>query len=183
MRDQITEELLSLRERAYRIAYSYLHHEQDSLDAVCDAFEKALKRVDSLKEPEYLQTWFIRIVINQCKMMRRKAKVLPLFQDVAEVEVEDEPQTDDILDLEDELNQLSPTDRKLIFLKFYMGYTLDEISQVTQLPIGTVKTKIYRNLRDLRHKLDPAYEPTYRNHTVPFKRSVNGALAPMGLAA
>lgn len=167
MQEQLTEELLSMKERAYRIAYSYLHHEQDSLDAVHDAFEKALANAHRLHRPEYLKTWFVRIVINQCKMMKRKnSHVIFLQEEVASDEGTQKPLTEEKLDLEEGLMQLSPADRNLIYLKYYMGYTLDEIAQVTQMPIGTVKTKLYRNLRDLRHKLEPKQEPVYRNRAV-----------------
>lgn len=181
MQEQLTETLLSMKERAYRIAFSYLHNEQDSLDAVCDALEKAITHVDRLQHPEYLKTWFVRIVINQCKMMKRKnAKVVfQSFHDAYHATSEI-PQTEEKLDLEEGLMQLSPADRNLIYLKYYMGYTLDEIAQVTQMPIGTVKTKLYRNLRDLRHKLAPRQEPMYRNEAVNRIKAINRHMPATG---
>ncbi|MGD8192691.1 sigma-70 family RNA polymerase sigma factor [Brevibacillus ginsengisoli] len=156
MEEQLTKELFSMKERAYRIAYSYLHNEQDSLDAVSDALEKALANAQRLERPEYLKTWFVRIVINQCKMMKRKNhRLVVLQEEFTSDEGTDQPLTEEKLDLEEGLMRLSPADRNLIYLRYYMGYTLDEIAQVTQMPIGTVKTKLYRNLRDLRHKLTP----------------------------
>jgi len=64
-----------------------------------------------------------------------------------------ESKSEHIEDLEELLNQVEPTERSMIYMKYYLGYSLDEISKITDLPLSTVKTKIYRNLKQLREKL------------------------------
>ena len=49
-------------EKYYRLAYSYVHNEADALDIVQEAAYKAILKSDSLKEPQYVETWVYRIV-------------------------------------------------------------------------------------------------------------------------
>ena len=48
-------------EKYYRLAYSYVHNEADALDIVQEAAYKAILKSDSLKEPQYVETWVYRI--------------------------------------------------------------------------------------------------------------------------
>ena len=47
-------------EKYYRLAYSYVHNEADALDIVQEAAYKAILKSDSLKEPQYVETWVYR---------------------------------------------------------------------------------------------------------------------------
>lgn len=150
--DAFTEAVLALKDQAYTIAYCYLHNEQDSMDVVCNAVEKAFKNIKKLNDPQFFKTWFIRIVINECKLhLKRERKWHLLERDaLQEMPVS---KWDTQLDLDQLLNQLNPLDRSMIYMKFYMGYTLDEIAVFTELPLSTVKNRIYGNLRSLRQHL------------------------------
>ena len=57
----------SLKNEGYKLAYTILKNEQDSIDAYLQAVEKGLKNIQNLKEPQYFKTWFLRIVINEAK--------------------------------------------------------------------------------------------------------------------
>ena len=72
-------------EKYYRLAYSYVHNEADALDIVQEAAYKAILKSDSLKEPQYVETWVYRIVINEaCSFLRSRKE---------SVDVEDIPFT------------------------------------------------------------------------------------------
>jgi len=141
-----------IRDRSYHIAYSYLQNEQDSMDAVCDAVEKALLNLKKLKEPEYFNTWFTQIVINQCKMQLRKSRRLRYAneEELSEEAVITAISKEEKMDLEQIISRFPPTTRLLLQLKFFQGYTLEEIADMTELAIGTVKTKIYSSLKVCR---------------------------------
>ena len=60
-------------EKYYRLAYSYVHNEADALDIVQEAAYKAILKSDSLKEPQYVETWVYRIVVNEaCSFLRSR---------------------------------------------------------------------------------------------------------------
>ena len=63
-------------EKYYRLAYSYVHNEADALDIVQEAAYKAILKSDSLKEPQYVETWVYRIVINEaCSFHRTRRSI------------------------------------------------------------------------------------------------------------
>ena len=62
------------QQRAYRLAYGYLRSREDALDAVQEAVASGLERLDSLREPQRLRTWFTRILVNECLDMLRRRK-------------------------------------------------------------------------------------------------------------
>lgn len=152
-RESFSQLIAIVREQAYRVAYCYLRNEEDSMDAVCDAVEKTFCNLKKLKEPRFFKTWFIRITINQCKQLLRNRNRVEYLAD----EIFMQPETshrEDSLDLNKVLAQLQAIDRLLIYMKYYMGYTLEEIATATEMPIGTVKTRIYGNLKTLKSKLE-----------------------------
>ena len=77
----------------YRLAYGYVHDPDTALDLVQDAVLKALQKLDGLRHPEYLRTWFYRVLVNECISHLRKNRqaALPLLEDVAAAEPEEKP--------------------------------------------------------------------------------------------
>ena len=62
------------QDKLYRMAFSYTKNEDAALDIVQEAITKALKNIDKLKEEKYVNTWFYRIVINECLQYIKKTK-------------------------------------------------------------------------------------------------------------
>lgn len=155
-KDEFTKAIIEIKDEAYRIAFCYLKNETDSMDAVCNGVEKAYRNLKGLKERSYFKTWFIRIVINECKMIIRKNnKIISLSDDCLDSEIKFSPNltTEDKIDLESVLRSLKSSERSLIYMKYYMGYTLRDISIILGLPEGTVKTKIYNTLKIFKKEL------------------------------
>ncbi|MCG7410469.1 sigma-70 family RNA polymerase sigma factor [Paenibacillus sp. ACRRX] len=150
-----------VQDRSYRIAYSYLHDEAASMDAVCDAVEKAFIHIGKLREPEKFATWFTQIVINQCKMQLRKRQPIIYTDDDDSLGFAEVPPSDDLMDLHALMDQLPPMTRTLIQLKYVQGYTLDEIAEMTELPPGTVRTKIYKAVKQIKLSMCPEEKEAY----------------------
>lgn len=152
-KNSFAEIISEVKKQAYKIAFCYLKNEDDSLDAVCDAVEKAYYNIKKLKQPKYFKTWFIRIVINECKQqIKAKQRVIYMADEL--YITENNNLIDDKIDLQSLLEQLPSLDRLIIYMKYYLGYTLNEISQIVNLPEGTVKSKMYKNLKIMRSKLE-----------------------------
>ena len=52
--------------RIYKFAYGYVKNQEMALDLVHESIVKAIQKRDTLKEEQYLKTWFYRILINEC---------------------------------------------------------------------------------------------------------------------
>lgn len=67
------------KEKLYRMAYSYFKNEQDALEAVQETAYRALKKIKQIKEPRYIGTWIVRILLNYCAdEIKRKKRTIPL---------------------------------------------------------------------------------------------------------
>lgn len=143
-----------LKSDGYKMAYTILKNEDDSIDAYLQAVEKGLKSITSLKEPEYFKTWFLRIVINEAKNIISKSSKVISIDDYESKEEAENIDSDTKLDLEKALENVDRTTREMIRLKFYMGYSLEEISNILEVPVGTVKGKMYTALKSMRKDLE-----------------------------
>lgn len=146
--------IMQVKDHAYRIAFCYLKNEEDSMDAVSDAVEKAFINLRKLKQPQYFKTWFIRIVINECKLQLRGKEKVTALADHLYLNKDQLESREEKLDLQCCLIELPALERVMIYLKYYMGYTLDEIAEMMDISSGTVRTKIYGSLKILKSKLE-----------------------------
>ena len=141
----------------YRIAFLNVKNEADALDVMQEAAYRAFKNIKSLKQPEYFQTWLIRIVIN-CSMdhIRKNSKMVQLEPEHMEnMEVLPVAHEKDLvmkLTLKEWLEWLEPMEKNVLILKYYYEYSFKEISEILNLPQGTAKTILYRALGRLREK-------------------------------
>lgn len=153
--EQKAEELLIQNyQRYYRLAYTYVRSEQDALDVVQESAYKAIKGCRSVRQEEYLDTWITRIVINTAMdlLRRRSATVL------ADPQAEEwfEPQEDRYrdLDLQEALGCLDASERTTVILRFFEERKLEEIAQITEVGVNTVKSRLYRALKKLKITLE-----------------------------
>jgi len=139
----------------YRLAYGYVHDPDTALDLVQDAVLKALQKLDGLRHPEYLRTWFYRVLVNECISHLRKNRqaALPLLEDVAAAEPEEKP---DPAAMRAMVLRLPPDLQAVVFLRFYEDMKLADIAAATGTNLNTVKTRLYRALRLLRTDFNEA---------------------------
>lgn len=146
--DYITR-LESYRESLYRIAYSYMNDQTLAIDVLDEAYYKAYVNRKKLKNPKYLKTWFTRILINECLQAIRKNKRIILMDQVPEQSIEDY----DRLPLKMAIRQLPEKLSKIIYLRYYGGYTLIETAEILEIPLGTVSTRERKALGLIRLEL------------------------------
>ncbi len=148
--------VLENQDRFYRVAYSYTRHQEDALDVVQNAVCKALEAHESIKNEDAIKTWFYRILINESLSVLKKRKRF-LFSDdelgQEEVYYEKGYEQDD---LEKELDRLDLDVQVIIKLRFFEEMSLKEISCITGLNLNTVKTKLYRGLKQLKENIQEA---------------------------
>lgn len=141
------------KDQFYKIAISYVLTPEDALDVIQESTCKAYVKKHTLKNPEYFNTWFIRILINTAiDISKKNKKYLPLVEEEQAI-VENE--TDESqYDLLEALKILDPKYKSVIVLKFYEDLTFKEIGQVLKKPENTVKTIYYKALKTLKGVLN-----------------------------
>ena len=131
--------------RLYRAALAILGDPQEAEDAVQDAFVRYLEKAPA--DLESSSAWLMRVLVNGCKSRLRLAwrRVGPL------PEMLPTPGPEERQELE-ELFALPPEDRVVIHLRYYEGYSTDEIAQILGCRPGTVRSRLSR-ARDRLRKL------------------------------
>ncbi|MFS0657974.1 RNA polymerase sigma factor [Niallia alba] len=135
----------------YRFAYSYVRNQEDALDIVQDSIHKALKKQHQLKDISMMKSWFYRIVATTSLDFLRKRKRWHVTDDEnLEILASSSVDTYKNLDLEQAINQLPPSYKTIVILRFFEDLKLEEIACILDENINTVKTKLYKALKILR---------------------------------
>ncbi|WP_238651859.1 RNA polymerase sigma factor [Paenibacillus piscarius] len=139
------------QERAYRLAYSYVRNKEDALDIVQDAIHKAFMNIESLKNTSSLKSWFFRIVVTtSLDFIRKQKKIQLMDEETLEVVVPSNEDRYADLDLARSLEELPEKYRILIILRFFEDMKIEEIAEVLDEKLSTVKTRLYQGLQKLR---------------------------------
>ncbi len=111
---------------------------------------KAILKSDSLKEPQYVETWVYRIVVNEaCSFLRSRKE----STDVDEIQAASEDTYENI-DLKRAIENLDPKDRAIVVLRFFEDRQLEEIAKILDENLSTVKSRLYRVMKKLRLNLE-----------------------------
>ena len=155
--ERLIQYILENQDRIYRVAYSYTRQQEDALDVVQNAVCKALEAHESIKNEDAIKTWFYRILINECLTVIKKRKRFLLTDDVLErEEVYYEKGYEQDGGMEKELDSLELDVQGIIKLRFFEEMSLKEISRITGLNLNTVKTKLYRGIKQLKENMREA---------------------------
>ena len=150
----LIEYILEDQNRFYRLAYSYVQNKDDALDIVQNAICRALERYETLRDAGAVRAWFYRILVNESLAMLRKRKEVPLPDDGTGAEIPYHEKGYDIQDdLYEQINRLNEEVQTVIKLRFYEELTLQEIAQITETNLNTVKARLYRGLKTLKQNI------------------------------
>lgn len=135
----------------YRLAFSYVKNQEDALDIMQESIKKALISIDSIKDIQSIKSWLYKIVVRTAIDFLRKHKRLTLMDDEALEYLSSgrEDQYEDI-DLKQAMDQLPVKYKTIIILRFFEDLKMDEIAEIIEENVNTVKTRLYRGLNLLR---------------------------------
>ncbi len=139
-------------DRSCALAAVILGDRSEAEDVVHDAVCMAWRGLDGLRDPERMEAWFTRIVVNACRDQLRRRRVRPITLDLpASLPASDSTTDLATLDaLERAMAELSPEHRAVIALRFWADLSLEEIAERTGERLGTVKSRIHYALGHLR---------------------------------
>lgn len=152
---------------AFSVAYRLLNENEAAADAVQDSFIKAFRALDSFRGGNF-KSWLMRIVTNTCYDVLRARKRratdslddLPVAQEYASQLADDGESPQHYVERQ-ELNELLstaiqslPEDQRLaVILCDVEGYAYEEIAEITNVAMGTVKSRISRGRAKVRDYL------------------------------
>lgn len=142
------------KEKLYRIAFSYTKNKEDALDIVQESVLKALKSANSLKNADYIKTWYYKILTRTAiDYIRKNSRYVTLD---ADYNSETNGKCDDYenIDLKRALNLLTYDQRVVITLRFFEDMKIKDIAEIVGENINTIKSRLYKALEILRINIE-----------------------------
>jgi RNA polymerase sigma-70 factor (ECF subfamily) len=143
-----------------RIAGSH----EDAADAVQDAFVQAYVKLDSFRGAAQFYTWLYRIAMNVV-LSRRRRRRPEASVEAAKERVGDEPvdaasgpdekllSRERAQQVQSALDDLGTDHRKILVLREIEGCSYEAIAEILELPVGTVRSRLFRARLQLKEKL------------------------------
>ena len=155
--DELAWEVL-VRQHQGRIcsmAYGYVGDQDEALDLAQEIFVRVYNSLDTCLDPDRFQYWLTRICRNACVDHLRRRKVRPPRQDIPADEMialrDDRPTPEDdwVRSSRKKLvframQMLSDINREIILLKDIQDLPLEEIADMLDVPVGTIKSRSSR---------------------------------------
>lgn len=151
------------QDRLFNSVLRLVSDPEDARDVVQEAFLSAYQALRSFKGDSLFFTWLYRIAVNTAISFRRKRKaVLRLYEDddQSTIEPADEDETGRpgyLLEMAERekrvheaLDRLSPEHRTVLVLKDMEGRKYEEMAEVLEVPIGTIRSRLHRARLELR---------------------------------
>lgn len=166
-------ELLELhRDRVFNITFRMLGNKHEAEDVAQEVFITVFKTIDTFREEAKFSTWLYRVTVNHCK---NRIKYLARRYDKSRDELDDSTDTDGVNGavaappprapdsalhgqqmerlLQEAIEKLDEDHRIVVVLRDVEDLSIEEICEITNLPDGTVKSRLHRARAELRKKL------------------------------
>lgn len=154
--------------KIFALCYGMLQREDEAKDAAQEAFISAYKNLAKFRGDAKVSSWLHRIAVNQCLTKKRREKTRSeTFIDEEKNEEErffvasanHSPskifeQTERTNTIRTAVNSLPPDLKQIVVMKEFEELTFQEISNALELPLSTVKSRLYTALKQLRMKLE-----------------------------
>lgn len=139
--------------QAYRVAFRWTQNKQASEDLVQEALLRAWRSRN--KTTENPRAWFFKILWNalidyQSRWDNRQYVDVD-SENLSIASKEEYTRIEMKMDIETMLDQLPDIDRSLIVMRYGEDFSLQDMSAVTGMPVGTIKSRLHRALKSIRH--------------------------------
>lgn len=152
------------QDQLYNVVFRMLDNAEDANDVVQDSFLNAYQSLRKFQGDAKFSTWLYRIAVNSAITHRRKQKqprsLLDANGRLEATDRSEEGQPGKVMErnereriVHDALSRVSPEFRIVLILKELDGQKYEEIAEVLQVPIGTVRSRLHRARMELREIL------------------------------
>lgn len=157
--DAFNELMDAHEDRVFAICIRMLQDREAALDATQDTFLTVFRKADRYKAQAAFSTWLYRVAVNTCydHLRRRKRKQterLPETHDPADPSAADAFGSVEVRpDIDAALAELSPEFRAAVVLVDLQGMSLEQAGDTLDIPMGTVKSRLFRARKQLAESL------------------------------
>jgi RNA polymerase sigma-70 factor (ECF subfamily) len=162
--------VLLYQARIYNLAFNYVKTEEEAKDVAQDIFVTAYRALPKLRDDTKFGAWLYQIGINHCRNRYKKLKRRGYFtqksidDENAPIHLEGGDSPEQILEqkriitlMRNTIALMNETEKEVLMLRDLQGLPYDEISEILNVPLGTVKSKLNRARLNLKNKLKQIY--------------------------
>jgi RNA polymerase sigma-70 factor (ECF subfamily) len=171
---ELRQALEQSRARLYRMAYAWCHNAALADDLVQEALTKALRKSGQLRDPKARDAWLFSILANCYRDHFRRHRDM---DDVDDFELSDEATPEShssrqeiVVKVRAAITKLSEGQRQVVTMVDLEGFSYVEVSQILEVPIGTVMSRLCRARNALRELLVPEMERQTGSQGVTLRR-------------
>jgi len=154
--------------KIFALCFGMLTREDEARDAAQETFIAAYKNLGRFRGEAKVSSWLHRIAVNQCITLKRRAKTRAedhmddengeaerVFVAPAKASPGNEAEQAERLNVVRQAVSALPTDlRQVVVMKEFEEMTFQEISNTLEIPLSTVKSRLYTALKQLRMRLE-----------------------------
>jgi RNA polymerase sigma-70 factor (ECF subfamily) len=153
-------------QQTWQRVYRHLQHTDWTDDVTQTLFMKLPQKLAQFRGDSAFSTWFFRVIANECLDFMRSRTFRERQQQVEWEDLQEQPMAQtpspDASLLASERKRLLqaamltlPEElRSIVILKLYEDWTFDQIAETYQVPLSTVKSRLYKALKLLRDEID-----------------------------
>ncbi|MBV7275374.1 sigma-70 family RNA polymerase sigma factor [Clostridium sp. PL3] len=150
-KEALLQLIMAQKKDFYKLAYLYMKNEEDSLDVLQDTIVILYENIRKLKKSDAFYSWSKTILVNCCKKcLKEKKKIISL--DYVKEELYEENFDEKIM-LQKHLSKLNYKFQEVIKLHYFLDLDNETISKIINIPIGTVKSRMFNGLKKLKESL------------------------------
>ncbi len=146
-------------DRVFSVCLRIMSDREKALDATQETFLTVFRKAKQFKGESALGTWIYRIAVNTCydilrKQKRRPSEPLPEHIEPADLSAQEEVESAALRpDIRRALDSIPPEFRAAVVLSDIEGMSFPETAEVLGVPVGTVKSRVFRGRRLLAQHL------------------------------
>ena len=135
----------------YRVAFSVLKNDDEIYDAISNTTVIVFEKIENLKKEEFFKTWLMRILINECYKIYNQNKKIVYLENCSQETLEKMQYSDKYSDID--MKNLGKDLKEITILYYFEDFSVKEIGEILDIPVGTVKSRLSRAREDLKKVL------------------------------
>ncbi|MEA1902807.1 MAG: sigma-70 family RNA polymerase sigma factor [Actinomycetota bacterium] len=163
--EAFNEIMRSHEDRVFSVCLRIMGNREHALDATQETFLTVFRKAEQFKGDSALGTWIYRIAVNTCydllrKQKRRPSEPMPEHFEPADHSAEEEVEAAALRpEIRRALGSIPPEFRSAVVLADIEGMSLLDTAQILGVPVGTVKSRVFRGRRLLAKQLGNQHTP------------------------
>lgn len=158
-KEALLQLILAEKDAFYRLALAYMGKEHDAMDALEEMIVILYEKIGQLKKADSFYSWSRTILVNHCRaMLKRRNKLILIEEWETDNGVDPEAagicdpyeQRDRHMDIRSSLERINPDQKEAIELKYFHDFDYESIARITNVSVGTAKSRVFNGLKKLK---------------------------------